>query len=141
MQESRRHTRFLKFLLVGLFNTLVGVAVIVGGILIGLPPLIANALGFVVGLCVSFTLNSRITFRVAHSSGWTAFRYLLAFLTAYGCNLVVVLLLERMYPQHVILTHVLGIVPYTIVFFLLADTFVFRQTKARDVLVDRADGL
>jgi Predicted membrane protein len=123
------HRRFMSFLMVGLFNTAVGVGVIAGGILLGLHPLIANALGFVVGLCVSFLLNSRFTFKSNSRNLSLVVRYLVAFLAAYGCNLVAVLVLDRMFPQQVLVTHVLGIIPYTIVFFLLADIYVFGERR------------
>lgn len=136
------HSRFLKFLLVGLFNTAVGVALIAGGILVGLHPLVANALGFLVGLCISFLLNSRFTFNSGSRDVPMIARYLIAFLVAYGCNLVTVLALEQAFPRHVITTHVLGIVPYTIVFFLLADSFVFRtrQLHRADAQAQRRTG-
>lgn len=123
------HFRFLSFLLVGLANTAVGVAVIAGGILAGMPPLLANALGFVAGLCLSFMLNSRFTFASDPRSIRLVARYLVAFLIAYGTNLMCVLALDRAFPQRVIVTHVLGIVPYTIVFFLLAEFFVFGRRR------------
>lgn len=128
---DRMHFRLLSFLLVGLANTAIGVSVIAGGILAGMPPLLANALGFVVGLCISFLLNSRFTFGSDPRSIRLVVRYLAAFLVAYGCNLACVLVLDRMFPRYVIVTHVLGIVPYTIVFFLLAEFFVFgRRSRA-----------
>jgi putative flippase GtrA len=123
--------RFVSFLFVGLANTAIGVGVIAGGILAGLPPLAANASGFLVGLCVSFVLNSRFTFGVRTGNGWMVLRYLVAFLVAYGCNLGTVLLLDHLFPGQVVLTHVAGIVPYTIVFFLLAEVFVFGNSHVR----------
>lgn len=126
---SQVHLRLLSFLFVGLANTAIGVAVIAGGILAGMPPLLANALGFVVGLCISFLLNSRFTFGTDPRSIRLVARYLAAFLVAYGCNLACVLLLERAFPDHVMATHILGIVPYTIVFFLLAEFFVFDRPR------------
>lgn len=126
------HRRFLLFLAVGLANTAVGVGVIAGGILLGLHPVVANALGFGVGLCVGFALNSRITFGTRGSRRLLA-RYLLAFLVAYAVNLGAVLALDRVFPGHELITYVLGIVPYTLVFFLLAEHFVFRAPRhARD---------
>lgn len=136
---DRIRLRLLVFLLVGLVNTAVGAAIIAGGIVAGLPPLLANALGFIVGLCVSFLLNSRLTFGSDPRSARLLARYLLAFLAAYGCNLVCVLLLDRVWPHQVIATHVLGIVPYTIAFFLLAEFFVFdHRRRPREGLVGGA---
>ena len=121
--------RFVSFLFVGLANTAIGVAVIAGGILAGVPSLLANAAGFVVGLCVSFLLNSRFTFGVRSGNRWMVLRYLVAFLVAYACNLATVVFLDKLFPGRVVLTHVAGIVPYTIVFFLLAEVFVFGNSR------------
>lgn len=120
--------RFLLFLAVGLLNTAVGVGVIAGGIVLGLHPVLANALGFGVGLCVGFALNSRITFGTRGSTR-LLLRYLLAFSVAYGVNLFAVLALDRMFPGHELVTYVAGIVPYTLVFFLLAEHFVYRSPR------------
>lgn len=122
------HRRFLLFLAVGLLNTAVGVAVIAGGILLGLHPVLANAMGFGVGLCIGFALNSRITFGTQGSARLLA-RYLLAFCVAYAVNLGVVLALDRSFPGHEVVTYVLGIVPYTLVFFFLAEHFVYRSPR------------
>jgi len=119
--------KLIRFILVGLLNTAVGVSTIVAGIAAGLPPLLANALGYLVGLCVSFFANSRFTFRQNPRSFVLGIRYLIAFLIAYGCNLLAVLGLDAAFPEHKTLTHIAGIIPYTIVFFILADRFVFND--------------
>lgn len=117
--------KLIRFILVGLLNTAVGMGTIVAGIVVGLPPLLANALGYLVGLCVSFVANSRFTFRQDPRNFALGIRYLIAFLIAYGCNLLAVLGLDATFPEHKTLTHIAGIIPYTIVFFILADRFVF----------------
>lgn len=117
--------RFAMFLIVGLLNTGVGVTIIAVGILLGLRPLVANALGFACGLCVSFLFNSRLTFRGGSRDLSVFARYILAFLIAYGCNVLTVVLLDFWFPSHVLITTALGIVPYMIVFFVLAQYFVF----------------
>lgn len=122
--------RIIRFAMVGVLNTAVGVGMIAGGIAAGLPPLLANALGFLVGLAVSFVLNSSFTFGRDPRSLSRLIRYLVVFLLAYGCNLVAVLVLDRLFPAQETLTHIAGIIPYTIVFFLLADRFVFREAPS-----------
>jgi len=120
--------RLIRFGLVGMLNTAVGVGIIAGAIAIGVAPLVANALGFLTGLCVSFVANSRFTFGQDPRSLKRIIRYLAVFLIAYASNLVAVIALDLAFPAYETLTHVAGIVPYTVVFFILADRFVFRDS-------------
>ncbi|MEZ0470922.1 GtrA family protein [Luteimonas salinilitoris] len=122
--------KLIQFALVGVLNTAVGLSIIVGSIAAGLHPLVANAAGYLVGFCVSFVANSRFTFRKDPRSIRRLLRYLLAFLVSYAGNLLAVLALDSAFPEYTMLTHVAGIVPYTIVFFILADRFVFNDDPA-----------
>jgi putative flippase GtrA len=120
--------QLLRFLVVGVLNTAVGLGTIyllkwAGGV--GDVP--ANACGYAVGLCVSFVLNRRWTFSDRGRRLPAVLRFLFVFAVAYGCNLAMLLQLRDAWQVDAYLAHALATVPYTLVFFLGSKFFVFRS--------------
>lgn len=120
-----------KFLFVGLANTLVALLIIFtakAGLEMG--DASANALGYAVGLLLSFTLNRRWTFR--HSGSVT--RSLPVFLTvqavAYLFNLLSVLWLIAQ-GMDAYGAQVCGILPYTAISFLGSRFLAFRSRDTK----------
>jgi putative flippase GtrA len=122
--------RIARFGLVGLFNTAVGYATILGGLAAGLNNVQANILGYAVGLAVSFVLNSKWTFR-GKVDGDRFLNYLLVFAAAYTVNLCVLLSgLQLEIPAP--LAHFAGLVAYTICFYFGSRSFVFSPSSPID---------
>lgn len=123
--------RLGRFLLTGLANSVVGWAVIFGGLWAGLGSLTANAAGYAVGLLLSFTLNRRYVFGVTGTvSRQEVARFLAAFGIAYGANVAVLLAGERVLGAGHPLAQVPAIAAYVLIFFLLSQRFVFRTPAA-----------
>lgn len=117
----------LSFGAVGVVNTLVGYAVIYACMLgLGLSPLASNVAGYAVGLCCSFLLNRRLTFRSAGSARREALRFLLAFAVAYACNVAVLLASIDLLGIPPVWAQLVAGVAYTAVFFVLSKLYVFR---------------
>lgn len=121
--------RFVRFLLVGVVNTMVGLSVIYGAkFFLGAGDVPANVAGYAIGLCVSFLLNKRWTF---HHQGRIHYvlvgKFLGAFLIAYAANLTTVMLCIEVLGVNSYLAQLLGIAPYTTTFFLLSRFVVFRE--------------
>ncbi|HZG88400.1 GtrA family protein [Paenibacillus sp.] len=78
---------FGRFLLVGVANTAVGYAVMFSSLALGVPYAPATFAGTLAGLCVSFALNRRFTFRHTGGTAGAAARFaavsLLCYLAAY----------------------------------------------------------
>ncbi len=120
--------QFIRFVLVGVVNTVAGLGTIFALIAFaGFPDLPANASGYAVGLCCSFVLNRSWTFR--HQGRWQAalVRFLLVFALAYSVNLVTLFLLADYLSVNRFLAHALATIPYTLVFFLVARQFAFKS--------------
>ena len=116
-----------RFVIVGLANTLCGLAVIYGAkYFLGLGDVTANALGYGVGLAVSFVLNKNWTFGYEGPVAAALLRYLIVFLTAYGLNLMAVVTLIEQWSVNSYVAQALGVIPYTVSFFLMAKYFAFR---------------
>jgi putative flippase GtrA len=120
-------TQFLRFLIVGCANTLIGLAVIYAALgLIGLGNIAANATGYAVGLAASFLLNKAWTFRYS-GPVWLAFiKFIATFAVAYLLNLGTLWLLIHRAGVNGYLAQAVAIVPYTVSFFLLSRVLVFR---------------
>ena len=120
-----------RFGLAGIANTLLGYGVILAGLFAGLGDYMANALGYTVGLLVSFLLNRRYTFGLRGSvERAEVMRFLLAVGIAYGGNLVVLAVgREVLGPDHAIV-HLPAIATYTVVFYLLSARFVFAGRRS-----------
>ena len=130
-QWPERLRKPFRFGLVGVANTITGLAVIFAGLAIGLGDVPANVLGYAVGLSQGFILNRRWTFQ----SGSRALRaqvvrYLMAFAPAYGTNILIVMGFVSTGVVKNPVTHLAGNIAYTITFYLLCAHFVFRADGA-----------
>ena len=78
-----------KYLTAGLINTLIGYAVIFGCMASGLDPKVSNVSGYGVGFVASFVQSRYWVFRSRGGVVGDGLRFILAFLVAFGANLVV----------------------------------------------------
>ncbi len=119
-----------RFALVGIANTLIGLAVIFAAKgLVGAGDIAANATGYGVGLVVSFLLNRSWTFSHDGEMLAAALRFLAAFAVGYAMNLATVLGLVHALGINAYLAQVLGVPPYAMTFFLLSKHFAFRRNS------------
>lgn len=120
----------VKFSLVGVVNTLIGVAAILLLMeVVGAPPVLANAGGYAIGLTISYQLNRHFTFDKRQSAPLGFIRFLLVFAVSYGLNLLVlVFLIERMKITPA-LAQACAVVTYSIVFFVLCRIVVFKLPR------------
>jgi len=96
---------------------------------------LSNMLGYGVGLTLSYTLNSRFTFRYKGDWKKSIVRFLLVVIIAYACNLLVVLAVIEYTPVDQYLAHWTGIPVYTVVFFIGSRYFAFREGATIDATV------
>jgi putative flippase GtrA len=67
---------FGRYLLVGLLNTGLGYAIIFGCMYgLGLSPVLSNALGYGLGMSISYFLNRSFTFRAKHTDKTTVAKF------------------------------------------------------------------
>lgn len=122
----------VRFCLVGLVNTAVGLSLIYGcKFLLGFGDVAANLVGYIIGLMVSFTLNSRWTFRYEGPVWPAVLRFALTFVIAYAANLATALLLIERLGVNAYLAHALATAPYTVTFYLLSRFMVFASAPRR----------
>jgi putative flippase GtrA len=116
----------VRFCLVGLVNTAVGLSLIYAAKYgLGLGDVPANLIGYIIGLMVSFTLNSRWTFKYDGPVWPALLRFVVTFAIAYTANITTVLALRDAAGVHADLAHAIAVVPYTTTFYLLSRFMVF----------------
>lgn len=115
----------------GVANTLLGLIVIYGAKwLAGLADLPANLLGYLLGLTVSYFLNARWTFSFGGRHGVAAPRFALVILVAYLANIATVYALLALAINSYI-AQAAGIIPYTVIGYVGAALFAFRESDPR----------
>ena len=113
------------FGVVGLINTAIGLVVIFGCMdWLHWSPLLSNAVGYAVGLTVSFTLHGRFTFKQSVYSGRVFARFIGVFIVAYGANAGLVLWLT---PFDRNIAQIVAMGCYTVLNFLGCKLLVFRS--------------
>jgi putative flippase GtrA len=119
-----------RFGLAGLVNTAIGFAVIaLLDPVLGLPPPLANAAGYAVGMTVGFVLNRGFVFRSRTGLQATGPRYLIAALCAFVLNQLVLhatgLFLGAGPVRH-LAAQLAAMAVYTVALFFLCRLWVFR---------------
>lgn len=122
---------FVRFLLVGLLNTLVGLSTIyIAMYLLQLEIVQANALGYAVGILIGFALNKTWTFSSRDHVVSSFIRYLLVLAVAYVANLATVLYTNSRFDLNPYIAQALGIIPYTAIGFLGSRYFAFHKQSS-----------
>jgi putative flippase GtrA len=130
MAEARRLTSALaRYVLVGMINSAVGLAIILGlQFGLGLAPHAANAVGYGAGICVGFILNRRFVFARSGPVHRAAMRYVAAAIAAFLGNqltlLVAIRLLGRGGPAATA-SQAAAVACYSALMFLLCRFWVF----------------
>lgn len=120
----------LRFALVGFINTSVGLAVIFGLMFFAnVSPAVANVLGYVIGLLISFLLNRIWTFNSSHSIVEVLPKYVLMAVVSYFLNLGIVVGVVHLFGVNPYLAQLLGIIFYTVCMFFGCRWFVFAPQR------------
>lgn len=124
--------QFIRFLLVGVFNTGLGYCVIFGCMyLAGFSAELSNALGYGVGLIVSYFLNRNFTFKSVQDRRTEMIRFVGVFLIAYAANFIVLTTLIHKLDVHPGISQVVAGVIYVAASYFMNKYYVFRSAMQR----------
>lgn len=116
----------IRFILVGLVNTFVGLGCIyIAMYFFGMGVEQSNLVGYMIGLIVSFTLNKRWTFKNRDHIFISLIKYLIVIAIAYVANLQTVLFCVENLQISPYLAQSFGVVPYAIIGYLGCKFFAF----------------
>ena len=119
----------VKFIGVGILNTLLSVVVIFSlKYFANISDLLANAIGYAVGLSCSFILNKRWTFNHSDNVLSTIPKFLLVFAVSYLFNIATVLSLIK-FGINPYFAHLAGIPIYSVLFYIGSRHYVFKKPR------------
>lgn len=120
----------VKYAIVGGINTLVCWVVIFVLMWGGVIPEIANAIGYGVGIIVSYVLNKRYTFASKRSHREDFVRFCVAMGIAYGVNFIVLVVLYRGFGVNEYFAQIIAAVFYTISGYLISKIWAFKPKSS-----------
>lgn len=120
----------VRFASVGIVNTAIGLAAIYALMFFfRTGPAIANAIGYAIGLLVSFTLNRVWTFSSTRPVAQVLPKYLLVATLCYALNLAAVVVATSHFSINPYLAQLIGVGTYTVCMFLGCRWFVFTPMR------------
>lgn len=118
----------LKFLIVGVGNTLIGLTAIYAmKYFFGVGDVYANAFGYACGLVASYSLNSKWTFEFKGRQMSAFKRFFICFLLSYAANIVTVMILIKVFSVNAYLAQALGMPVYTVSNYILCKYYAFKN--------------
>lgn len=125
---------FLKYLAVGMINTLSGIsAIYILKWFFEFGDISANAVGYTVGLIISFFLNRNWSFKHSGDISASIVRFSLVILLAYSTNLGVVLISIHYINLDPYIAQATGVPFYTAIGYLGSKYFVFTSNSESKV--------
>ncbi|MBW9118306.1 GtrA family protein [Rhizobium cauense] len=122
--------QFLRYLCVGLFNSLLGYAVIFSCMyVLLLDAVTSNLAGYGVGLAASFFLNKYFTFRAGSRSISEPLKFVLVFIVSYTANLFVLITLIDIFHVHKGFAQLPAGAIYIALSYALNKHFVFSKSQ------------
>ncbi len=119
---------FPKFIFVGVINTALGYLIIFSSLyLLKISPEISNALGYGVGLLISYILNRCFTFNSSQVKHKEFLRFFTVFCIAYATNFIVLLFLIHRCGVSDGLSQILAGMVYVSTSFFMNKHYVFER--------------
>lgn len=118
----------VKYLGVGVINTLFGFGIIFALMFFGLSPELSNVAGYSFGVCLSYLLNKFFTFKSRAKKGAEFLKFVISMLTAYILNFITLKVLLE-FQINAYLAQIISGGVYTLSGFLLSKFWAFKERK------------
>ncbi|MES2618782.1 MAG: GtrA family protein [Bacteroidota bacterium] len=115
----------------GLINTAVSFVVILSAMALNFSPMISNILGYAVGFTMGFVLSKKFVFRSNGHFVTESVRYMLAFLTSFLVNLLVLHVALSYLSFNAVTAQVLAAASYTLLMYVLTRLLVFKTVPVK----------
>lgn len=129
----------LKYLCVGIVNSILGYAIIFILIYVGVIAEISNFLGYFIAIFVSFYLNKYFTFNNGVKNKLQILKFMFSMVISYILNLIVMSFSYRILEINVYISQILGGFVYTFTGYLLSKNWVFTPVCKKGLPNDYAD--
>ena len=117
----------LKYLLVGIINTIVGYGIIFFLMFVGVSPEISNIVGYAVGISVSYVLNKIYTFQSKAHPKKEFPKFVLSLLASYTLNFLTLVLCIHILKINPYISQIISGAVYTLSGFVFLKYFAFRS--------------
>ena len=118
----------IRFLLVGLFNTLAGLSIIFFlKWAFNFGDVSSNLIGYILGFFISFYMHGRWTYNYTGTIKKAIVRYLFIVIIGYLSNLATVLFFINVLELNTYFAQFCGIFPYVLIVFTFGKFFVFNN--------------
>lgn len=126
--------QLLRFLVVGVFNTLIGYCIIFACMYLArMTPETSNFIGYAVGLVASYLLNRNYTLNSRQDQFSESIRFLAVFVIAYASNFMVLITLIHRMGIHQGVSQIFAGLIYVVTSYFMNKYFVFNIPKDRVV--------
>jgi Predicted membrane protein len=119
--------QILKYLLVGIINTIVGYGIIFFLMFVGVSPEISNIVGYAVGISVSYVLNKIYTFQSKAHPKKEFPKFVLSLLASYTLNFLTLVLCIHILKINPYISQIISGAVYTLSGFVFLKYFAFRS--------------
>lgn len=116
--------RFVRYCCVGVFNTVLGLGIILSLSFLGFSAELSNFIGYSIGIGISYVLNSIFTFKDQKGN---VFKFFVCAFIAYILNFLTLCLLYQVLHINVLLSQICASAVYTISGFLLSRSIAFKK--------------
>jgi len=127
LKQVRGIRVFLKYLLVGIINTIVGYGIIFFLMFVGVSPEISNIVGYAVGISVSYVLNKIYTFQSKAHPKKEFPKFVLSLLASYTLNFLTLVLCIHILKINPYISQIISGAVYTLSGFVFLKYFAFRS--------------
>jgi putative flippase GtrA len=118
-----------RFILAGMFNTALGLIIIFSLIYLGVDALLANFIGYGLGLIIAFQINRLWTFSGQKSVRPSIALFGVAVIISYFLNLLAVITLLHVTRLGPYLSQLGGVLVYALAMFILCRMLVFKPMR------------
>ena len=123
--------QFLRFLTVGVVNTVFGYCIIFACMyLAGLSAEVSNVVGYAFGLVTSYLLNRHYTFKSKQQHRGEIIRFMAVFAIAYAANFIALIVLIRELGVHEGMSQILAGAVYVLASYAMNKFYVFKNANA-----------
>jgi putative flippase GtrA len=119
--------QILKYLLVGIINTIVGYGIIFFLMFVGVSPEVSNIVGYAVGISVSYVLNKIYTFQSKAHPKKEFPKFVLSLLASYTLNFLTLVLCIHILKINPYISQIISGAVYTLSGFVFLKYFAFRS--------------
>ncbi len=126
MHLSVEQWRFVKFLLVGVLNTLFGYAVFALFVYLGFHYSLASLLSTILGVLFNFRTTGRLVFD--NRNNFLLWRFAMAYTVVYGCNVGLLRMMDG-YSVNMYVAGAVVVFPLALLSYFLNKRFVFEVGK------------